>query len=75
MKKYSHDYSKVADADSLLHCALRSLASDARDIAQDCVEEARGLLQEYLSQDNMVEDNDVYDGWYRCTDVDQILIS
>lgn len=74
MKTYSHDYTKVADADCLLHCAIRSLAGEKYDIAQDCIAEARGLLQEYLSQDNMVEDDDCCPAWVKLSDIEGILI-
>lgn len=74
MKTYSHDYTKVSTADSLLHLALRNLAGEKYDLAQGYIEEARGYLQEYLSQDNMVEDEDCYPAWIKLSDAVGILI-
>ncbi len=67
MKQYSHDYSLVSKAESLLHDVWQALATDNKDDAQKMVENARSLLQQYTSQDNMVEDNDCY-GWVKASD-------
>lgn len=74
MKTYSHDYTKVSDADGLLYLALRNLAGERYDLAQDYIEKARGLLLKYLSQDNMVEDDDCYPAWIKLSDAVGILI-
>lgn len=68
MKKYSQDYTKVAEADSLLYRATRLMANDCHDAALERINEARELLQQYLNADNMVEDDDVYPGWVKATD-------
>ena len=67
MKQYSHDYSLVSKAENLLHDVWQALATDNKDDAQKMVENARSLLQQYTSQDNMVEDNDCY-GWVKASD-------
>lgn len=72
MKQYSHDYTKVSQAESLLHRVSRLLANECYDEAAENVNEARYLLQEYLSQDNMVEDDDVADGWVKARDVKKL---
>lgn len=69
MKKYSHDYTKPSEAESLLYRASRLIANECYDAAADRINEARQLLHEYLAQDNMIEDNDVYDGWVKWHDV------
>ena len=57
MKQYSHDYTKPSEVDSLLYSATRLMANECYDAAVERINEARQLLQEYLAQDNMVEDN------------------
>ena len=69
MKQYSHDYSKVADAESHLYAAQQLNAHDDPIEAWKHIEDARRLLQQYLSQDNMVEDSDTEDGWVRAKDI------
>ena len=69
MKKYTHDYRKVSEAESHLYAAQQLNAHDDPIEAWKHVGDARRLLQEYISQDNMVEDNDVADGWVRASDV------
>lgn len=73
MKKYSHDYTKVYEAESLLYRATRLMANECYDAALKRVNEARELLQTYLNGDNMVEDSDVYDGWCKSYEVEQEL--
>lgn len=43
------------------------------DEAARLIADARQTLQQYLSQDNMVPDDDVYDGWYKASDIEQEL--
>jgi len=69
MKQYSHDYTLVREADSLLYSAMRAQADGHRDTAMAHIGEARQKLQQFLSQDNMVEDDDVADGWVKASDV------
>ena len=69
MRKYSHDYTKVCEAESMLYRATRLIANGCYDAAVERINEARLLLQEYLAQDNMVEDDDVADGWVKASEV------
>lgn len=62
MKTYSIDYTKISEAENSLYSATRLMANDCHDAAQERIEEARKLLQEFLSQDNLVEDDDLADG-------------
>ena len=73
MKQYSHDYTKPSEADSLLYSATRLMANECYDAAVERINEARQLLQEYLAKDNMVEDNDVADGWVKTSDVEELI--
>lgn len=73
MKQYSHNYTKVADAESLLYSATRLIANECYDAAVGRINEARQLLQEYLSADNMVEDDDVADGWVKASEVEKLI--
>ena len=41
------------------------MANDCHDAALERIHEAREVLQKYLSQDNMIEDDDVADGWVK----------
>ena len=68
MKQYTHDYTKVSEAESHLYAAQQLNAHDDPVEAWKHIEDARRLLQQYLSQDNMVEDDDVEDGWVRYND-------
>ncbi len=68
MKQYSHDYTKVAEAERNLYSAQRLMANECYDAALKRIIEARELLQVYLNQDNMVEDDDVADGWIKAQD-------
>lgn len=73
IKQYCHDYTKPAEADDALYRALRLLANECYDAAQERIGEARKLLQEYLNQENVVEDDDVENGWVRFSDACQIF--
>ena len=67
MKQYSHDYTKPSEVESLLYSAQRLMANECYDAATERINEAKQLLQEYLAQDNMVEDDDVADGWVKAS--------
>ncbi len=73
MKQYSHDYTKVAEAEELLYRATRLIANECWDDALDRINEARKRLQQYLAYDNMVEDDDVADGWVKAHDVEELI--
>ena len=62
MKTYSIEYTKISEAESTLYSATRLMANDCYDAALERIDEARKLLQEFLSQDNLVEDDDLADG-------------
>lgn len=69
MKQYSLDYTKVSEAESLLYRATRLMANECYYAAHERINGARQLLQEFLSKDNMVEDDDVADGWVKAREV------
>jgi len=69
MKRYTHDYTKPSEAESLLYSASRLLANECYDAAQERINEARLLLQQYISQDNMMEDDDIEGGYVRYNDI------
>lgn len=73
MKQYSHDYTKVSEAESHLYAAQQLNAHDDPIEAWKHIEDARRLLQEYLAQDNMVEDDDVADGWVKAHEVEELI--
>lgn len=73
MQKYSHDYTLVSEAESHLYAAQQLEAHEQPEEAWKHIADARQILQQYLSQDNMVPDDDVYDGWYKASDVEQEL--
>ena len=73
MKQYSQDYTKVSEAESHLYAAQQLNAHDDPIEAWKHIEDARRLLQEYLAQDNMVEDNDVADGWVKAHEVEELI--
>lgn len=69
MQKYSHDYTLVQDAMDSLYSATRLHANECYNEALGRINEARTILQQYLSQDNMVPDDDTADGWVRASDL------
>lgn len=77
MKIYTIDYTKVSQAESCLYTVQTLLANDDQTristAAISKIEEARYLLQEFLNQDNLVEDNDLADGLVRQSEVEALL--
>lgn len=69
MKTYSQDYTIPAQVNHNLHLALFELANDDPRLAEVLITQARNLLDQYLSQDNMIEDDDVADGWVKMSDI------
>lgn len=63
MKQYSHDYTLPSLAESLLQTADAAIRLEDYDKASKLINDARQTLQQYLSQDNMIEDSDVENGW------------
>ncbi len=58
MKKYSHDYSRPAEVDSILYEAQEALRRDETQTAARLIGEARQLLDSYLAGDNMSPDEE-----------------
>lgn len=73
MQKYSHNYSLPSNAENHLFYAQEYLRMGQFAEAEKFINKARQTLQQYLSKDNMVPDDDVYDGWYKASDVEQEL--
>lgn len=59
MKRKVHDYTKPAEAERLLYNAQRLIANDCINDAEQRIIEARKILQQYLSLDNEIEEDDV----------------
>lgn len=59
MKRKFHDYTKPAEAESLLYSAQRLIANDCIYDAEKRIIQAREILQEYLSTDNEIEEEDI----------------
>lgn len=68
MKQYSHDYTLPSLAESLMQTADAAIRLEDYDKALRAIGDARQTLQQYLAQDNMVEDGDLEDGWVRYGD-------
>ena len=68
MKQYTHDYTLTSLAESLLQTADAAIRLEDYDKASKAISDARQALQQYLSQDNMVEDDDVENGWVHYND-------
>lgn len=58
MKRKVHDYTKPAAAENLLYSAQRLIANDCINDAEQRIIEARQILQEYLSLDNEIEEEE-----------------
>lgn len=69
MQKYTHDYTLPQQAEQLLYEAQVKIRWDNYYEANKCINEARKLLQQYLSRDNMVSCDDVENGWVRYNDI------
>ena len=70
MKQYSHDYTLVREVMDSLYLATRLHANECYHDALERINEARTLLTQYLSQDNMIPDDDVYDGWCKASEAE-----
>lgn len=68
MQIYTHDYTLASEAESQLYTAQHLLRQGDTQTALEAINCARELLGRYLSQDNMVEDNDA-EGWIRSSDI------
>ena len=69
MQQYTHDYTLVSEAESHLYAAQQLEAHEQPEEAWKHIEDARRKLQQYLAQDNMIPDDDVYNGWEKSNDV------
>lgn len=72
MKTYSHDYTLAAQANLLIYLAQHELSKGDADGAKLLLIQAREALTEYLSKDNMIEDDDVADGWIKQSDIENL---
>ena len=68
MKIYTHDYTLPSQVADQLYFAQQQLRQDNNQTALAAIACARELLDSYLAQDNMVEDEDV-DGWVKLSDL------
>lgn len=73
MQTYAQDYTKIQEAEELLHSATRLMANDCHDAALERINEARTLLQEYTNGTNLVEDDDVEDGLVKRSDAEAAI--
>ena len=69
MKQYTNDYTLIQEAMDALYSATRLHANECYHDALQRINKVRTLLTQYLSQDNMTEDDDVYDGWCKASEV------
>lgn len=69
VKQYSQDYTLIGEALDVLYRATRLHANECYDDALKLINEARSILVKYTNQDNMVLDDDCYDGWCKSQDV------
>lgn len=74
MKTYAINYTKISEAESCLYSAARLTANECYDAVRERIEEARKLLQEFLSQDNLVEDPDTAYGIVRQLDAEAAIL-
>lgn len=73
MQKYTHDYTMPSEIDDLLFRAQRLMANECYQAATERINEARQILQLYLSNDNMIPDDDTEDGWVHYRDVLRLI--
>jgi hypothetical protein len=73
MKRYTHDYTKPSEAESLLYSATRLMSNECYDAALKRINEARTILQQYISQDNLIEDDEIDGGYVLYQDIAELL--
>lgn len=73
IKQYTYDYTLIFEALEILYRATRLHGNDCYDGALKLINEARTILAKYIGQDNMVLDDDCYDGWCKAQDVASLL--
>ena len=77
MKVYVHDYTKAAEANTLLGKAYRCATSQEEPPSpelRDLLEQAMAALDSYLASDNLVEEDseEVYNGFVPFNDIIQL---
>lgn len=72
MKTYSHDYTLPSQVNHNIRLALFELRSNKFSMAEVLLIQSLNQLDQYLSQDNMVEDDDNADGWVKMFDIELI---
>lgn len=70
MRTYRHDYTLPAEANYLIYRAIQQLKSGNEKRVYSLLIQARASLDRYLAADNMIEDDDVADGWIKASDID-----
>lgn len=68
MKIYTQDYTLPFFVNALLALASEKIRQDNIQDAERLLEDARDKLDQYLSQDNMIPDDDA-EGWIRSSDL------
>ena len=71
MQKYIHDYTLIHEAMDTLYSATRLHANECYPAVLERINEARTILTQYLSQDNMVPDEDVCDGYFKALEAEE----
>jgi len=66
MYAYSHNYELPARVRELLRVGLADLSNSDFNIAEHRLHDSILLLDKYLSSDNLVEVEELRDGWVRC---------
>lgn len=71
MQKYTQDYTLIREAMEVLYSATRLHSNECHNDVLEHINKARTILTQYLSQDNMVQDDDVYDGYYKVLEAEK----
>lgn len=71
MKRYTQDYTLIHEAMETLYSATRLHANECYNDVLERINEARTILTQYLSQDNMVPDEDVYGGYFKALEAEE----
>lgn len=70
MRTYRHDYTLPAQANYLIFRAIQQLKYGNEKRIYSLLIQARDSLNQYLAADNVIEDDDVADGWIKASDID-----
>lgn len=74
IQQYTYDYTPIFDTLEILYRATRLHANDCYDDALKLINEARLNLSKFIGQENMMPDDDCYDGWCKAQDVASLLV-